>query len=86
MTESVAGVVLSHGAVVQSVLGGREVIGGRDDRVLQFSNYTFDFSVWVGFCFPPTFQLVYTSTYPGLGRHLEHRRHPVYCAKTTIVG
>lgn len=47
LMDYVLGVALSHGAVIESVLGSREVYGPRSDRVLQFSNYTFDFSVWV---------------------------------------
>jgi hypothetical protein len=40
-------VVLTHGSVIESVVGSREVIGSPDGRVLQFCNYTFDFSIWV---------------------------------------
>ncbi|KAF8587753.1 amino acid adenylation [Ramaria rubella] len=40
------GVVLTHGSIVESAIGSREVIGALDGRVLQFSNYTFDVSVW----------------------------------------
>ncbi|KAF8584770.1 acetyl-CoA synthetase-like protein [Ramaria rubella] len=40
------GVVLTHGATVETTLGSREVIGLLNGRVLQFSNYTFDVSVW----------------------------------------
>ncbi|KAF8574906.1 amino acid adenylation [Ramaria rubella] len=40
------GIVTGHGAVIESVISSREVFGPRHDRVLQFSNYTFDFSVW----------------------------------------
>ncbi|KAF8581317.1 amino acid adenylation [Ramaria rubella] len=40
------GVVLTHGSIIESLIGVRAVVGPRDDRVLQFSNYTFDVSVW----------------------------------------
>ncbi|KAF8572550.1 AMP-dependent synthetase and ligase, partial [Ramaria rubella] len=40
------GVVLTHGSTIESALGSREALGTLDGRVLQFSNYTFDFSVW----------------------------------------
>ncbi|KAF8572627.1 acetyl-CoA synthetase-like protein, partial [Ramaria rubella] len=40
------GVVLTHGSTIESALGSRETIGTLNGRVLQFSNYTFDFSVW----------------------------------------
>ncbi|KAF8584771.1 AMP-dependent synthetase and ligase, partial [Ramaria rubella] len=40
------GVVLTHGSTVESALGSREAVGSLNGRVLQFSNYTFDFSVW----------------------------------------
>ncbi|KAF8572689.1 acetyl-CoA synthetase-like protein [Ramaria rubella] len=40
------GVVLTHGSTVESALGSREAIGRLNGRVLQFSNYTFDVSVW----------------------------------------
>ncbi|KAF8584773.1 acetyl-CoA synthetase-like protein [Ramaria rubella] len=40
------GVVVTHGAIIESLIGAHEVFGRRDDRVLQFSGYTFDYSVW----------------------------------------
>ncbi|KAF8572636.1 AMP-dependent synthetase and ligase, partial [Ramaria rubella] len=40
------GVILTHGSIVESAIGSQEVIGPLNGRVLQFSNYTFDFSVW----------------------------------------
>ncbi|KAF8575295.1 acetyl-CoA synthetase-like protein [Ramaria rubella] len=40
------GVVVTHGAIIESLIGAHEVIGRRDDRVLQFSDHTFDYSVW----------------------------------------
>ncbi|KAF8573006.1 acetyl-CoA synthetase-like protein [Ramaria rubella] len=40
------GVVLTHGATIETALGSREAIGLLNGRVLQFSNYTFDVSVW----------------------------------------
>ncbi|KAF8573140.1 acetyl-CoA synthetase-like protein [Ramaria rubella] len=40
------GVVVTHGAIIESLMGAHEVFGRRDDRVLQFSGYTFDYSVW----------------------------------------
>ncbi|KAF8573476.1 AMP-binding-domain-containing protein [Ramaria rubella] len=45
-TRTPKGVVLTHGAIIESVIDAHEVIGRRDDRVLQFSDYTFDYSVW----------------------------------------
>lgn len=41
------GVVLTHGSIIESLIAAHEVFGRRDDRVLQFSDYTFDVSVWV---------------------------------------
>ena len=41
------GVILTHGAIIESAVGSREVVGRVDGRVLQFANYTFDASVWV---------------------------------------
>ncbi|KAF8574904.1 amino acid adenylation [Ramaria rubella] len=40
------GVILAHGSIIESLIGAHAVIGRRDDRVLQFSDYTFDVSVW----------------------------------------
>ncbi|KAF8573142.1 amino acid adenylation, partial [Ramaria rubella] len=40
------GVVLTHGSTVESALGSRHAIRPLTGRVLQFSNYTFDVSVW----------------------------------------
>ena len=48
-----SGVILTHGAVIESIVASREVIGVQDSRVLQFANYTFDISVWVSMmCYP----------------------------------
>jgi hypothetical protein len=47
ITTNISGVLLSHGSIIESVVASREVIGIQDGRVLQFSNYTFDISVWV---------------------------------------
>ncbi|KAF8584766.1 acetyl-CoA synthetase-like protein [Ramaria rubella] len=44
--DAMAGVVLNHGCIIESSFGAREVLGIRDDRVLPFSDYTFDVSVW----------------------------------------
>ncbi|KAF8580409.1 hypothetical protein K439DRAFT_1662792 [Ramaria rubella] len=44
--QPIHGVVLTHGSIIESLIGAHAVIGHRDDRVLQFSNYTFDVSVW----------------------------------------
>ncbi|KAF8581319.1 acetyl-CoA synthetase-like protein, partial [Ramaria rubella] len=40
------GVILTHGSIIESIIGSQEVLGHLNARVLQFSNYTFDFSVW----------------------------------------
>jgi non-ribosomal peptide synthetase component F len=42
-----SGVMLTHGAVIESLVASWEVIGLLDGRVLQFSSYTFDVSIWV---------------------------------------
>jgi hypothetical protein len=47
LAEVSKGVVLTHGSIIESLVGAHAVIGRRDDRVLQFSDYTFDVSVWV---------------------------------------
>ncbi|KAF8584768.1 acetyl-CoA synthetase-like protein [Ramaria rubella] len=44
--DTMAGVVLNHGCIIESLLGARKVLGIRDDRILPFSDYTFDVSVW----------------------------------------
>jgi hypothetical protein len=41
------GILTTHGCVTESIHSSRELYGLRDDRVLQFSNYTFDLSIWV---------------------------------------
>ncbi|KAF8580410.1 acetyl-CoA synthetase-like protein [Ramaria rubella] len=40
------GVILTHGSIIESAVGSQEVTGPLNGRVLQFSNYTFDVSVW----------------------------------------
>jgi hypothetical protein len=47
LTQDLQGVVLSHGSIIESAIGSRNVFGFLDGRVLQFSNYMFDVSVWV---------------------------------------
>jgi hypothetical protein len=41
------GVILSHGSIIESAVGSRELFGPLDGRILQFANYTFDDSVLV---------------------------------------
>lgn len=56
--------VLTHGSVLESTLGSRELIGTLNQRVLQFSNYTFDVSVWVCFHLMSFDAWVYSQTCP----------------------
>ncbi|KAF8576656.1 acetyl-CoA synthetase-like protein, partial [Ramaria rubella] len=40
------GVILSHGSIIESTIASQDIIEPLNGCVLQFSNYTFDISVW----------------------------------------
>lgn len=42
-----AGVVTTHGNVIESTISAQELYDYLNDRVLQFSDFTFDVSIWV---------------------------------------
>ncbi|KAF8581405.1 acetyl-CoA synthetase-like protein [Ramaria rubella] len=40
------GVILTHGSIIESAIASQDIIEPLNGHVLQFSNYTFDVSIW----------------------------------------